>query len=111
MRPLPARLLPVLLLLALPLLGCPKRAPDPERGDDILMDQYAARLEEVESRARLAQGCPRICHVARDGCELTRNICDVSARHVDRADMQRRCSGAQERCAHFNDTCAGCQAH
>jgi hypothetical protein len=98
-----------LTLLALLFLGCPKNVPTPTEGDDALVDRYTAQLEEVKGRAQLAQGCPDRCGAARDGCELARQLCDLSARDTTRTDLSRRCTGAQETCARLNDGCAGCQ--
>jgi len=98
-----------LVVVPLVLLGCPKHAPNPAQGDEELLARYAARLEEVDSRFRMATGCPDRCQAAQEGCELARNICDVSARLPERADVQKRCAGAQEACARYNEGCSACQ--
>lgn len=106
------KVLPLLpLLLALLLFGCPKAAPATVAGsDDDLLDTYSSRLEELKARVGASDlSCDDRCKVALEGCELARQICDISARNPDRADVQRRCAGAQEDCSHFNDGCARCK--
>jgi hypothetical protein len=99
------------LLLAAPLLGCPRAVPPTVAGsDDDLLDGYSARLEELRSRVEASElPCEDRCKVALDGCALARQTCDIASRTNDRPDVQRRCAGAQEACSHFNDGCARCK--
>jgi hypothetical protein len=93
------------------LLACPKSVPVSTVAgtDDEVMDQYAAQLEELHTRAEVT--CVDACQVKEKACGLSKGACDVAGRAADRADFQKKCVTAQEECARFNEACSGCAAH
>ncbi|MFZ5471145.1 MAG: hypothetical protein ACOZIN_17120 [Myxococcota bacterium] len=105
------RLLLTAAFAALAFLGCPKNVPTTVAGsDDEQMDQHAAKLEELNARAKAQEpSCSDWCSMASQVCDLRTKVCDIAGRHADRADMQNRCVASQENCAQFNDSCTSCQ--
>lgn len=106
------RSLPLALAAAVGLaLGCPKRTPIGVAGsDDEQMDQYAAQLEELRTRAKAQEPkCDDWCSMAGRVCDLSKSVCEIAARHADRSDMQKRCGDSQEDCADFKDSCSNCR--
>ena len=103
---------PVLLAVTAALaVGCPKRLSTTLAGtDEEQLDQYSAQLEEMRSNVQASEPkCGDWCSMATRVCDLSKNVCEIAKRHVDRNDAQRRCVASQEDCARFNDSCGSCQ--
>lgn len=105
------KLIPLSLLVAAALLGCPKNVDTTVAGtDEEQLDRYSARLEELRTRFQSENvGCDETCNMAREVCDLSRRICDIATRNPERAND--RCVSSQEDCAHFNDSCSSCTPH
>ena len=104
---------PFLLTLAVAavLLGCPKAAPKGVTGtDEEQMDQLSAQLEELRTRVQAQEPkCDDWCAMSKKVAEMSKSICELSARNKDRAEMQQKCVTSQEDVARFNDSCASCR--
>ncbi len=100
-----------LFAVALLVLGCPKRVDTNVAGsDDEQMDQLSARLEELRARVQAQEPqCKDWCSLAGEVNDLSKRVCDLSAKNADRADMQQKCVSSQEERARFNDGCAPCR--
>lgn len=105
------RALLALVLLAPLLTACPKQLPPPVAGtDEERVDQCAAKLEELRTRAKAQEpSCDDWCQMASQACSLRAEVCEIASRHADRAQMQTRCAEGQEDCAHFTDGCDRCR--
>ena len=103
------KLIPLSLMLAAALLGCPKKADTTVAGtEEEQLDRYSARLEELRARAAAETlPCKETCNMAREACDLSQRICDIATRKPDTA--QERCVSSQEDCARFNDSCSSCR--
>jgi hypothetical protein len=103
------KLIPLSLMIAAVLLGCPKKADTTVAGtDEEQLDRYTARLEELRTRAAAeALSCDETCNMAREACDLSGRICEIATRKPDTA--QERCTTSQEDCARFNDSCSSCR--
>ncbi len=103
------KLIPLTLIVAAALLGCPKKADTTVAGtEEEQLDRYTARLEELRTRAAAeALSCNDLCNSAREACDLSGRICDIATRKPDTA--QQRCVASQEDCARFNDSCSSCR--
>lgn len=102
------KLLPVIALVSLTLLGCPKAADTAPTGtDEERLEVYASRLEEMRVRAQARDlSCGDTCKLSRDVCDMAKQVCDIAARNPDRG--QDLCVVASEDCARANDSCASC---
>jgi hypothetical protein len=100
-----------LALLALLLVGCPRRMESRVEGaDEEQLTSDEARLEELRVRAALPEAtCAEQCSLAPQVCDVAEALCTVVARHPERADLPPRCSRAREACAERTDTCARCR--
>ncbi len=99
-----------LLMVLVPLGGaCVKQVPSPERADEEWLSRYSAQLESIGSRLASATACQDVCGLSKEGCEVSRNLCELATRRTGREDFQQTCVGSQGRCAQFNDRCSGCQ--
>jgi hypothetical protein len=92
-------------------LGCPKRQPGGvTSSDDDLLDGYSAQMEELRSRLKMQEpSCEEWRSLAKSGCAVSRQVCEIATRNRDRGDMQQRCIDSQEDCARFNDGASACR--
>jgi hypothetical protein len=100
-----------LALLALVLVGCPKRVDTRVAGtDDSRIDSAAARLEELRVRdGREDLSCEERCEGATQTCEVAEELCGWVEQHPDREDLPPRCVQAREQCAQARQGCTRCR--
>lgn len=108
-NPRPAR--PLLgwpcLLLALACAGVPpKEVARTSTDDEKEIHELGARVEELTAlaEARELYLMPP-CAATWEGCELARRLCEIAARHPERADMQNHCAIARDDCTRMDDLC------
>ncbi|MGQ0508302.1 MAG: hypothetical protein ACT4TC_23635 [Myxococcaceae bacterium] len=105
----PFKLIPLVAALSLS-LACPKRADVNVAGsDDEQVDQITAQLEEIRSSSQSDTKCPDLCALAGRVDSFSATLCEISGRHPDRNDLQRKCVQSQEERARLNDGCAPCR--
>lgn len=99
-----------LAIAALALTACPKRVETTVAGtDEEQLDHYAARLEELRTRAQAENlACDETCGIREETCGIAQKVCDIATRLPDRG--QERCVAANEDCARFSDNCTSCRA-
>jgi hypothetical protein len=101
----------LLVACSLCLFACPKQstAVATTGGDDELVDQYAAQLEELRTRDVSGENhCKDACPNKSKVCGISESVCAIAVKKGDRADFQTKCVASQEDCAKFTEVCLGC---
>lgn len=94
--------------LSIVLLACPKAPPPTTLGgtDEENADHLSSQLEEFHTKTDLQ--CDDWCSLKSKVCGVSKNLCDLSGRHADREDFQKKCVTGQEECARYNEGCSSC---